>query len=495
MATDQKDTRPKVKNLGELRDSGYRYRSVREEIRSNLLQHLSEGSSVFPGIIGFDSTVIPQVQRALLAMHDFILLGLRGQAKTRLIRTLTRLLDPYIPAVEGVDVPDDPLRPVFGTSRRIIEEKGEDTPIRWIARDERFQEKLATPDVSIADLIGDIDPVKVMSRRLELADEAAIHYGIIPRTNRGIFAINELPDLQPRIQVGLLNILEENDIQIRGFPIRIPLDVLMVFTANPEDYTNRGSIITPLKDRIDAQILTHYPSDIEDAKSITQQEAWVPSLNGSEVVIPDYIKEIVDQIAFEARDSEYVDQNSGVSQRLAISFYETLHSTVEHRMICAGGTIEVARMCDLYQCVPAMTGKMELVFKGEQEGVVTVAHRLINQATREVFDRLFLPPGRSRRNRKIDPEPYRDIIDWFEKGNHLDLSDDLSFPEYFGRLKKIDGLERVTRKQLKPKDDRLLATAMEFTLEGLVQHFLVSKKYDADTVRYVDTVSEMMRQL
>lgn len=453
-----------------------------------------DGEGVFPGIIGYDRTVVPQVQRALLALHDFILLGLRGQAKTRLIRSLTGLLDPHIPIVDGIEVADDPLAPVFGMTKRLIAEKGDSTPIRWLAAAERFQEKLATPDVSIADLIGDIDPVKVMSRRIELSDEAAIHYGIIPRSNRSIFAINELPDLQPRIQVGLLNILEENDIQIRGFPVRIPLDLLMVFTANPEDYTNRGSIITPLKDRIDAQILTHYPRSVEDALAITAQEAWVPPLNGKRVVIPDYMREIVEIVAFEARESEYVDQNSGVSQRLSISFFETLHGAVERRMVVQGANREIARMCDLYNCAPAMTGKMELVFKGEQEGVVNVAYRLIGQAVGKAFDRRFLPMGR-RAKPKINPEPYKEIINWFEQGNHLDLSDDLPFVDYLRRLRNVEGLEALARKHLCPPDDLHLAAGMEFALEGLVQHFLISKKYDAETVRYVDTVSEMMRQL
>lgn len=489
---DSKKSLPKT--LGELKQTNYRYRTVKEEIRDNLLLKLKRQEAVFPGIFGYGRTVIPQVQRAILARHDFILLGLRGQAKTRLIRSLTTLLDPYIPIVDGIEIPDDPLQPVLGATHRLLAEKGDAAPIAWLSREERFQEKLATPDVSIADLIGDIDPVKVMSRRLELSSEAAIHYGIIPRTNRGIFAINELPDLQPRIQVGLLNILEENDIQIRGFPVRIPLDLMMVFTVNPEDYTNRGSIITPLKDRIDAQILTHYPSSIEDAMAITAQEAWTPAMNGHEIIIPDYYREIVEQAAFEARESEYVNQSSGVSQRLAISFYETLHSSIEHRLVVQQRTREIARMCDLYQCVPAMTGKMELVFKGEQEGIVTVAHRIIGQAIGKAFDRRFLPMGK-RARQKLDPGPYREIVAWFEAGNHLDLTDDLPFDDYLRRLRNVAGLEAITRKHLKPADDLHLASAMEFALEGLVQHFLISKKYDSETVRYVDTVSEMMRQI
>lgn len=488
-------TPPPIRTLGELLAGGYRPRTVKQEARENLIQKLRSREPIFPGIVGYDRTVIPQVERAILAGHDFILLGLRGQAKTRLIRSLTTLLDPYIPIVDGIDVPDDPIRPAFGVTRKVIAEKGDLTPIRWISREERFQEKLATPDVSVADLIGDIDPVKVMSRRIELSDESAIHYGIIPRSNRGIFAFNELPDLQPRIQVSLLNILEENDIQIRGFPIRIPLDLLIVFTANPEDYTNRGSIITPLKDRIDAQILTHYPRTLDEAMAITRQESNLPESEGGGPIIPDYLSEVAEQVAFEARESDYVDQGSGVSQRLAISFYETLYSAVEHRMIRQGTKREVARMCDLFHCVPAMTGKMELVFKGEQEGLVTVSHRLIGQAIRRVFDKHYTPKRGHGPGKKIDSEPFREVVIWFEQGNQIDLSDDLPFAEYFSRLKRVEGLEKVAREAFQPSDDLHLASAMEFTLEGLVQHYLVSKKYDLDTVQYVDTVSDMMRQL
>ncbi len=486
---------PKTRTLGELKSSGYAHRTVKEEARENLIRKMKAKEEIFPGIIGYDRTVIPQVQRAVLAQHDFILLGLRGQAKTRLIRALTGLLDPYIPIVDGIDVPDDPTRPAFGVTRNRVRDMGDDTPIRWIHRGERFQEKLATPDVSVADLIGDIDPVKVMSRRLELSDESAIHYGIIPRSNRGIFAFNELPDLQPRIQVSLLNILEENDIQIRGFPIRIPLDLLIVFTANPEDYTNRGSIITPLKDRIDAQILTHYPRTLEEAMNITTQESRIAKSDSGGPIVPEFMKEIAEQIAFEARESEYVDQGSGVSQRLAISLNETLHSAVEHRMVIQGSDRETARMCDLFHCVPAMTGKMELVFKGEQEGLVTVSHRIIGQAIRRVFDKHYTPNGSQKPRRKIKSEPFGEVVSWFEKGNQVDLSDELKFEEYLGRMKKVEGLEKVTRETLKPKDDYQLAAGMEFTIEGLVQHYLVSKKYDLDTVQYVDTVSDMMRQL
>ena len=486
---------PDIQKLGELKSSGYCYRTVKEEARENLIRKMKDGEVVFPGIIGYERTVIPQVQRAILARHDFILLGLRGQAKTRLIRSLTTLLDPYIPVVDGIDVPDDPLEPTFGITKKVLREKGDDTPIRWVPREERFQEKLATPDVSVADLVGDIDPVKVMSRRLELSDESAIHYGIIPRTNRGIFAFNELPDLQPRIQVSLLNILEENDIQIRGFPVRIPLDLMIVFTANPEDYTNRGSIITPLKDRIDAQILTHYPRSLEEAMAITAQESDVPESENGKILIPDFLQETAEQIAFEARSSEYVDQRSGVSQRLAISVFETLHSAVEHRMVLQRIGQDVARMSDLFHCVPAMTGKMELVFKGEQEGLVTVSHRIIGQAIRRVFDKHYAPQRGLGSGRKIDSEPFREVVIWFEKGNHVELSDEMTFQEYFARLKRVEGLEGVVRKTLKPEGDLHLASAMEFTLEGLVQHYLVSKKYDQDTVSYVDTVSDMMRQI
>ncbi|MEL6614485.1 MAG: magnesium chelatase, partial [Bacteroidota bacterium] len=361
---------PSIRTLGDLKASGYSPRSVKDEVRANLIAKLQSGEEVFPGILGFDRTVIPQVQNAILGKHDFILLGLRGQAKSRLVRLLPSLLDEWVPVIEGSEIHDDPLAPISKFGRDTVAARGDDTPVAWLHRDARYGEKLATPDTSIADLIGDIDPIKAATRQLTYADEEVIHFGIIPRTHRGIFAINELPDLQPRIQVGLLNVMEEQDVQIRGFNVRLPLDVLMVFTANPEDYTNRGSIITPLKDRIDSQILTHYPRELEIGVEITRQEAWQDraASGGVTVHVPHVFREIVEQVAFEARDSEYVDQKSGVSARLTRAALEDLVSAAERRALLNGETETTLRATDLMAIEPAVTGKVELVYEGEQEG-------------------------------------------------------------------------------------------------------------------------------
>src|SRR5258706_10472742 len=361
----------KPQTFGELKASGYRPRGVKEELRENLRRALSQGESPFEGIHGYERTVLPALYNAILSKHDLLLLGLRGQAKTRLLRMLVNLLDADIPAIAGSELNEDPFLPITKYGRRLLAEKGDDARLAWIPRSERYREKLATPDVTIADLIGDVDPIKAATERRSYSDEEVIHFGIIPRTNRGIFAINELPDLQPRIQVGLFNIMEEKDIQIRGFNVRIPLDILIVFTANPEDYTNRGNIITPLKDRIDSQIFTHYPRTIEDSIKITEQEAWVKR-NGRRTLIPSYFKEIVEQIGFEARKSEFVDQKSGVSARLTIASMENLVSNAERRAILTGDQCVVPRVCDLPHILTGMTGKIELVFEGEQEGPLKV---------------------------------------------------------------------------------------------------------------------------
>jgi magnesium chelatase subunit I len=482
----------KPETLGELKQSGYRPRSVKDEIRENLMERIRTGDTVFPGIVGFDQTVIPQVEHALLAKHNFILLGLRGQAKTRIIRLLLSLLDEAVPAVKGCPIHSDPLQPLSAHARRVIREQGDDAEIEWLASEERFNEKLATPDVSVADLIGDIDPIKAMSQSRSLADEEIMHFGIIPRSNRGIFAINELPDLQPRIQVSLLNIMEENDIQIRGFPIRIPLDLLMVFTANPEDYTNRGNIITPLKDRIGSQILTHYPETIEDAIAIMKQEAWMDRVDGR-LIVPDYVERIVAQVAVEARNSEYVDQNSGVSARATIALYETLHSAIERRLIKSGEKTGVARMCDLYSSAPALSGKVELVYKGEQEGLATVSNYLVGKGIKEIFNVLCTNGYKAGSDRKIRPEPFQEIIAWFEAGNSLELTETTPNKDFLKQLKQVPGLERKAREKLAPKDDLHLATAMEFVLEGLALHYLISKKVRKEGVRYVDSLEDMMR--
>ncbi len=380
-----------ARTIAELKSSGYKTLPVKEEIRNNLIYKLQHHEKLFPGIIGYEKTVLPSIVNALLAKHDILLLGLRGQAKSRLVRALPTLLDEFIPVIKDCEINDNPYHPVCKHCRDLMNQHGDEVEIEWLGRELRFSEKLATPDVTIADLIGDIDPIKAATQRLHYAHEGAIHYGIIPRTNRGIFAINELPDLQPRIQVGLFNIMEEKDIQIRGFNIRIPLDLLIVFTANPEDYTNRGNLITPLKDRIDSQIITHYPKTLEDAIAITQQEAWIQR-DGRNLIIPSYFNEIIEQIGFEARRNEFVDQKSGISARLTISAMENLISNAERRAILSKDSIIVPRLCDLSSTLPAITGKVELVFEGEQEGSVKVGRALIGKAVRSVFEKYFPNP-------------------------------------------------------------------------------------------------------
>src|SRR6266496_2731421 len=397
----------KPRTFGELKESGYRPRGVKEELRENLRRALAAGENPFEGIHGYERTVLPSLHNAILSRHDFLLLGLRGQAKTRLLRMLVNLLDPEIPAIAGSELNEDPFEPITKYGKRILAEKGDATPLAWIPRDERYREKLATPDVTIADLIGDIDPIKAATERRSYSDEEVIHFGIVPRTNRGIFAINELPDLQPRIQVGLLNILEERDLQIRGFPIRIPLDILLVFSANPEDYTNRGNIITPLKDRISSQILTHYPDDVKTAAKITAQEAWIER-EGVEprAEIPDFFRELVEEITFAARASEFVDQSSGVSARMPISAIEILVSNLERRGLRHGEARVSPRLCDLPACLPAITGKVEMVYEGEQQGAEVIAKKLIATAVKKLFDARFPPPdsGRPSQRRRADED-------------------------------------------------------------------------------------------
>jgi magnesium chelatase subunit I len=489
----------RASTLGELKKSGYKVRSVKDEIRSNLIAKLQRNEQLFPGIIGYDTTVIPALINAILAKHDIILLGLRGQAKTRLIRQLPSLLDEYIPVIKGSDINDNPFHPVskFGYDR--IEKFGDATEIEWLHRDQRFSEKLATPDVTIADLIGDIDPIKAATQRLHYSHEGAIHFGLIPRSNRGIFAINELPDLQPRIQVGLFNILEEKDVQIRGFNIRIPMDVLLVFTANPEDYTNRGSIITPLKDRIDSQILTHYPRSIDDAIEITDQEAWV-SRTGFALHLPHYFKEIIENIAFEARKSEFVDQKSGVSARLTIAAMENLVSNAERRAIMLKEKDIVPRMCDLPHVLPGVTGKVELVFEGEQEGSLKVGKALIGKATREVFKRYFPDPlhkpkrkSQQQAQEQTDLNEYSPIVKWFESGNAVQVADDMPFSAYMTELNRVPSLRDITKKYFKidDRDHFGLASAMEFVLDGLHQNSKVAKDEIDHVTQYKDMVGTL----
>jgi magnesium chelatase subunit I len=491
-----------AKTLGELKSSGYKVVPVKDEIRNNLIHKLQHNEKLFPGIIGYEKTVIPSIVNAILAKHDILLLGLRGQAKSRIVRALPTLLDEFIPVVQGCEINDNPFHPVCKRCSDLLQRQGDSLDIEWMSRDFRFSEKLATPDVTIADLIGDIDPIKAATQRLHYAHEGAIHYGIIPRTNRGIFAINELPDLQPRIQVGLFNIMEEKDIQIRGFNIRIPLDLLIVFTANPEDYTNRGNLITPLKDRIDSQIITHYPKNLEDAIAITKQEAWIHR-NGREIKMPHYFNEIIEQIGFEARTSEFVDQKSGVSARLSISAMENLISNAERRSILSNDSVIVPRFCDLPSMLPSITGKVELVFEGEQEGSIKIGKALIGKAVRSIFEKYFpnplqrkqKPPGQSG-GLGEEKSDYQPILVWFGAGNKIEIADDLSFDEYHHELSKVIGLREVTLKYLPHANDNPfeVATAMEFVLDALHQYSKIAKDDVESITIYKDLIGSIFQR-
>jgi magnesium chelatase subunit I len=464
--------------LGALRASGYRPKSIRFEIRDNLRRKLAAHEALFPGIVGYERTVIPGVVNALLAGHDFILLGLRGQAKTRILRQLVTLLDDEIPVLAGSELNDDPLAPISTWGERRVAEAGDDAAVEWLPREARYQEKLATPDVSIADLLGDIDPIKAATRRLTYADPEVIHFGIIPRTNRGIFAINELPDLAPRIQVGLLNLLEERDLQIRGFPVRIPLDLLFVFSANPEDYTNRGSIITPLKDRIASQILTHYPPDADTAAKITAQEAWIER-GGSAVEIPPQVRLLIEEIAIAARESELIDQTSGVSARVAISAIELLCSNLERRGLATGDATVTPRICDLPLLLPAITGKVEMVYEGEQQGVEVVGRKLIGQAVKKLFDAKFPEIGKELGSGGAeDAGPYAPMVQWFAAGNAVTLSDETGFEDHLAELARVPGLMELAKTRGAGRESQ--AFWAELILEGLHQHVKLAR-HDLDS--------------
>ncbi|HEX7078321.1 MAG TPA: AAA family ATPase [Candidatus Eisenbacteria bacterium] len=462
-------------------------------MRRNLIVAMERGENRFPGIVGYDRTVLPQIENAVLSGHDFILLGLRGQAKTRLLRSLSRFLDEWQPAVDGCELNDDPLAPICPVCRRRAAEEGDALPVRWIHRDERYREKLATPDVTIADLIGDIDPIKAANQRLSYSDPEVMHYGIIPRTNRGIFAINELPDLQPRIQVGLLNILEEKDIQVRGFPIRLPLDVQIVFSANPEDYTNRGNIITPLRDRIASQIMTHYPFTIEDAMHVTEQEAWVKRGDGIEVIVPDYIRELIEMVAIQARKSSYVDQGSGVSVRMTIALLENVISNAERRAIRNGERRQAVRICDLQHAISSITGKVELVYEGEQEGAVAVAKHLVGKAVKEIFAKYFPDAYKAKEKGDATPSDYDPIFRWFAQGKKVEISDELPTAEFHKHLAQVTGLEPLPKRYLPIRDPAEVATAMEFVLEALHQNSILAKeRTDTAALAYTDMFSTML---
>ncbi|MEO8482432.1 MAG: sigma 54-interacting transcriptional regulator [Acidobacteriota bacterium] len=438
-----------------------RHRSVRDELRENLATQLRAGVPLFPGIVGYDDTVVPQVVNALLSKHNFILLGLRGQAKTRLLRALATLLDPEIAVVPGCEIHDDPLAPLCASCRARVAAEGHDLPVAWLARDQRYVEKLATPDVTIADLIGDVDPIKAARGGRELGDELTMHYGLLPRANRGIFAVNELPDLASKVQVGLFNILQEGDVQIKGYPVRLRLDVLLVFSANPEDYTARGKIITPLKDRIGSEIRTHYPRTRREALAITAQEAWTNRGDSNQslpVVVPEFVREVVEEIAFHARADQKVDRRSGVSQRLPITTLETVVSNAERRALVNGEPVAVPRVSDIYASLPSLTGKIELEYEGELKGAEVVARELVRQAVATVFD------GHAT---TIDSRP---IIEWFENGGSLELADTAPADVVLDAVEPIKGLARAMAAlgvKDAPSSAPLRASLADFVLEGL----------------------------
>ncbi len=456
---------PHIHTLGELRrQTGGRTRSVKQEIRDNLVRKLQSGEVLFPGIIGYQDTVIPQLVNAILSRHTFILLGLRGQAKSRILRSLVDLLDEYLPVVPGCEIHDDPLNPICGACRARVAREGDSLPIVWLSREARFVEKLATPDVTIADMVGDIDPIKAAQAGLNLSDELTMHYGLLPRANRGIFAINELPDLAGKIQVGLFNILQEGDVQIKGYPIRLPLDLLVVFTANPEDYTARGKIITPLKDRIGSEIRTHYPTTRSNAIQITTQEAWTTRPGSAAVEIPSYVREVVEEVAFQARSDRKIDKRSGVSQRLPITTLELVVSNAERRALAHGEQAVVPRVTDLYAALPSITGKFELEYEGELRGAEQVARDLIRAAIGNVFTGVF------------DGADTRSVIEWFDLGGTLPLSDVSSADEVLAATRGVQGLHELARKAgAATATAPALASAIDFVLEGLCAQRKISR--------------------
>ncbi len=451
-----------ISTLGDLRRAiehgSVAHRSVHEEVRENLIRKLRAGESLFPGIIGYDDTVVPQLVNALLSQHNFILLGLRGQAKTRLLRALITLLDEQIPVMPGCEINDDPVNPICGSCRARVAASGDDTPIAWLTRDARYVEKLATPDVTIADMVGDIDPIKAARAGLQLSSELTMHYGLLPRANRGIFAINELPDLAGKIQVGLFNILQEGDVQIKGYPVRLPLDVMMAFTANPEDYTARGKIITPLKDRIGSEIRTHYPAGRADALAITAQEAWLTrNSSAPRAEVPTFVAEVVEEIAFQARQDRRVDKRSGVSQRLPISVMENVVSNAERRALVTREDVAVPRITDVYAALPSMTGKFEMEYEGELKGAETVARELVRAAVATIADGYLS---------HLDS---RQVIEWFDLGGSLQLGDAMGASDVLAHARQVQGLVELVHAAGIPKQASapLLASGVDFVLEGL----------------------------
>ncbi|NOT35847.1 MAG: magnesium chelatase [Saprospiraceae bacterium] len=478
----------RAKTLGELKKSKYQSRSIHEEIRTNLIAKISNNENSFNGIHGYDNSVIPDVERALLSGHNILFLGLRGQAKTRMARLMTDLLDEYIPVVSGSEINDDPLNPISKFAKETILKLGDKTPIHWLHRNDRYVEKLATPDVNVADLLGDIDPIKAATKKLEFSDEYSIHYGLIPRSNRSVFVINELPDLQNRIQVALFNILEENDIQIRGFKLKLPLNILFVFTANPEDYTQRGNIITPLKDRIQSQILTHYPESIETALKITLQEVSIPDALRKKIYIPFQLLQVIEQLTFSARDSELVDQKSGVSARLSISALELLYSAIERRMLLNKEIKSTARLCDLLSIVPAITGKIELVYEGEQMGAYEVAMTLINDAILKI-GKSYFPKMDSKK--KSAPDVFALTTNWFTKGNDVNVNLSMGDKAYAEAIQSVP-IDKKLFMDVK-KEDILFMT--EFLLHYIASNNTIQKEWMDQRIFFKDPLAGMLNDL
>ena len=483
----------KIKTLGDLKKQGYQSKSIKDELRDNLILKIKEGIPAFEGIHGFEETVIPEIERAILSKHNINLLGLRGQAKTKLARLMIQLLDEYIPFVAGSEINDNPLAPISRYAKDLISEKGDATPIEWLHRNERFFEKLATPDVTIADIIGDVDPIKAANLKLSYADERVIHFGMIPRANRSIFVINELPDLQARIQVALFNILQEGDIQIRGFKLRMNLDIQFIFTANPEDYTNRGSIVTPLKDRIGSQILTHYPKNIAVAKKITEQEAKINAVQSELVYVPNLAKDIIEQISFEARASEYIDAKSGVSARMTISAMENLISTAERRALKNGLTKTAVRLSDFMGIIPAITGKVELVYEGEQEGAEVIANLLIEKAISTLFKFQF--PKISKLEKPNEKNAYSELLDWFIAEGGFELYEDFDEKQYKKVLDDVKPLDVLMKKHAPDTSKEDAYFMKEFILWALVENKKLNKEKLTEGFSFKDILGHMINKL
>ena len=483
----------KIKTLAELKKAKYKQKSIKDELRENLIYNIQNKINVFQGVHGYEKSVIPEIERAILSRHNINLLGLRGQAKTRIARLMVNLLDEYIPYVEGSEIYDDPIAPISRASIELTKKMGDDTPISWLHRSERFAEKLATPDVTVADLIGDIDPIKAANLKLSYADDRVIHYGMIPRANRCIFVINELPDLQARIQVSLFNILQEGDVQIRGFKLRLELDMQFIFTANPEDYTNRGSIVTPLKDRIGSQILTHYPKDIETAKKITNQEIKATLSQKENIYLPSFAADLLEEISFEARQSEYIDEKSGVSARLSISALENLLSSAEQRLLRNNESKTTVRLSDFSSIIPAITGKVELVYEGEQEGAEFVANKLIDSAIKTLFEKNF--PKIEKLEKQGANTPYDDLVTWFFNESKFEILNGVSEKEYQKKLLSIEPLNKLLKEYHPEALKEDIYFLNEFVLWGLVQFKKLSKVEYSEGIEIQDPYGDYIKNI